>query len=169
MHAHNGRLDHLHRRVMGPGERAHDRGPDACSSPTNEAIVAGRVRTKVIRQVAPRCSGSQDPEDSIEDATVVHPWYAARLVRQHRPDGSPFLVGEFVAHDSGPFGQGLESRLGSQALQGSDRRRCGRDAPESGRIILTLSFVECDPTETCAIPYSPFLCLQFPDLISRAF
>jgi hypothetical protein len=23
-----------------------------------------------------------------------------RLVRQHRPDGSPFKVGEFVAHDS---------------------------------------------------------------------
>ena len=27
---------------------------------------------------------------------------ATRLVRQHRLDGNPFIVGEFVAHDSSP-------------------------------------------------------------------
>jgi hypothetical protein len=32
--------------------------------------------------------------------TRIHPWHAARLVRQHRVDGSPLNVGEFVAHDS---------------------------------------------------------------------
>ena len=51
---------------------------------TNEAIVASSVRTEVVRQVAPRRSRSQDPEDALEDTTVVHPWHAARLVRQHR-------------------------------------------------------------------------------------
>src|SRR5262245_20969281 len=45
-------------------------------------------------------SGSQDPEDAIENTTVVYPRSVARLVRQHRPDGDPFIIGEFVAHDS---------------------------------------------------------------------
>lgn len=26
--------------------------------------------------------------------------YAVRPIRQHQPDGSPFIVGEFIAHDS---------------------------------------------------------------------
>jgi len=47
-----------------------------------------------------RWPGSQDPENAVEDAAVIHPWHAAGLVGQHRLDGTPFLVGEFVAHDS---------------------------------------------------------------------
>src|SRR5262249_28097824 len=45
---------------------------------------------------------SQDPEDAIEDTTVVRPWHAARLVRQHQLNGRPLVVGEFTAHDSSP-------------------------------------------------------------------
>jgi len=56
-------------------------GPRARPSPTNEAIVAGGVRTEVVRQIAPWRSRSQDPEDAIEDATIIHPRHAARLVR----------------------------------------------------------------------------------------
>src|SRR6476646_1213313 len=85
---------------MGGGQRVHDAAPDASPSPANEAVVAGGVRTEVIGQVAPWCSGSQHPEDAIEDTPVVHPRHATRLVRQHRFDGGPFIVGEFVAHDS---------------------------------------------------------------------
>ena len=107
MHADNRRVDHLHRRIMGSGQRVHDAAPDASPSPANEAVVAGGVRTEVIGQVAPWCSRSQDPEDAIEDTPVVHPWHAARLVRQHRLDGRPFMVGEFVAHDSSPRFRGL--------------------------------------------------------------
>ena len=66
----------------------------------NEAIVAGGVTPEAVGQIAPRSTGSQDPEDAIEDTAVVHAGHAARLVRQHRLDGSPFKVGEFVAHDS---------------------------------------------------------------------
>src|SRR5262245_29814883 len=102
MHADNGRVDHLHRGIMSASECTHYPGPHARSSPTNEAIVTSCVRTEVVRQVTPWRPGSQDPEDAIEDPTVIHPWHAARLVRQHRLDGSPFLVGEFVAHDSAP-------------------------------------------------------------------
>src|SRR5262249_17709314 len=46
-------------------------------------------------------------------------------------------------------GQGLESRLGSQAQRGSDRLGFGRDASGSRRIMLTLSFVVRDPEPTC--------------------
>jgi NAD(P)-dependent dehydrogenase (short-subunit alcohol dehydrogenase family) len=53
MHAHNGRVDRLCRRVMRPGGRTHDPGPDACSSPANKMIVARRVRTEFVRRVAP--------------------------------------------------------------------------------------------------------------------
>lgn len=47
----------------------------------------------------------EDPEDAIQDPSVVDPRNAARLVRQYWLDGGPFMVGEFVAHDSiPPFG-----------------------------------------------------------------
>ena len=78
-----------------------------CPSPANEAVVTSGVRTEVVRQVAPWRSGSQHPEDAIEDAPVVDPWHATRLVWQHRPDGCPFVDGEFVAHDSSPHFRGL--------------------------------------------------------------
>src|ERR1041384_549385 len=87
MDANDRRVDHLHGGIMGAGQRVHNADPDASSSPTNEAIVAGRVRTEVDWQVAPRCSRSEDPEDAIEDTTVIHPWHAARLIRQHRLNG----------------------------------------------------------------------------------
>ena len=57
-------------------------------------------KAKMIRQIAPRSPGSQDPEDAVEDTSVVYPRNATRLIRQHGLDGKPFIVGEFVAHDS---------------------------------------------------------------------
>src|SRR6516165_10448654 len=92
---------------MRSGQRVHYAAPHSSPPPANEAVVAGGVRTEVIGQVAPWCSGSQHPEDAIEDTPVVHPWHTARLVWQHRPDGCPFVVGEFVAHDSSPRFRGL--------------------------------------------------------------
>src|SRR5262245_8466022 len=85
------------------GECAHNHRPDTRASPADETIVAGRIRTEVVRQVTPGRPGSQDPEDAIEDAPVIHSCHAARLVGQHRLDGTPFVVGEFVAHDSVPL------------------------------------------------------------------
>src|SRR5262245_56605262 len=64
-------------------------------------------RAEVIRHVAPWRSGPQHPEDAIEDAPVVDPWHTARLIRQHRLDGCPFVVGDFVAPDSSPRFRGL--------------------------------------------------------------
>src|SRR5262249_17450370 len=115
MHADNRRVDHLHGCIVRSGQCVHDPAPDASPPPANETIVAGGMGAEAIRQIAPGCPGSQNPEDAIEDATVVRPRDAARLVRQHRLDGSPLIVGEFVAHDSSPRFWGLESRLESRS------------------------------------------------------
>src|SRR5258706_9778888 len=69
-------------------------------SPANETIVTGGSGTISLRQVAPWRTRAQDPKDAIEHATVIYTPNAARLVRQHRFDGSPFIITEFVAHDS---------------------------------------------------------------------
>src|SRR5215216_2306015 len=49
------------------------------------------------RQGAPE---RKTQKDAVEDAPVVNTGNATRLVRQNRPDGSPFKVREFIAHDS---------------------------------------------------------------------
>jgi hypothetical protein len=122
MHADDGGVYHLNSSVMGSGERVDDALPNASPPLTNEAVVAGGVRTKHLGQITPRCSRAQDPEDAIEDTTVVNPRNATRLVRQHGLDGNPFIIGEFVAHDSSlQFGE-FESQ-GSGKMQRSWRRR----------------------------------------------
>jgi hypothetical protein len=46
----------------------------------NEAIVAGGI-AEAAGQIAPWCPRSQDPEDAIENTTVIHPWHL--LVAMH--------------------------------------------------------------------------------------
>jgi len=129
---------------MGAGECAHDLGPHARSSPANEPIVAGRVRTEVVRQIAPWRPRSQNPKDAIEDTTVIHSWHAARLIWQHQFDGNPLIVGEFVAHDSTPSVGGLNH--GSAVRLNPPGQGALRSLfPQSGPIMLALSFVVHDP------------------------
>ena len=45
-------------------------------------VVASGVGAERIRQIAPQRSRSQDPEDAVDDAPVIDPRDAARLVRQ---------------------------------------------------------------------------------------
>ena len=100
---------------MGYGKRVYDAAPDARPAPSDEAIVTGGVGAKMIRQIAPRCSGAQDPEYAIEDTPVVYPRNATWLVRQHGPDGNPFMISEFVVHDSSPQFWKFESRRSGQS------------------------------------------------------
>jgi hypothetical protein len=51
---------------MGLREGFHDEVPDAGRSPTNKAIVAGCVRPKALRQIAPRCARTQYPKNAAE-------------------------------------------------------------------------------------------------------
>jgi hypothetical protein len=110
MHADDGGVDHLDSGIVGYGKRVYDAAPDARPAPSDEAIVTGGVGAKMIRQIAPRCSGAQDPEYAIEDTPVVYPRNATWLVRQDGPDGNPFMISEFVAHDSSPQFWKFESR-----------------------------------------------------------
>jgi CheY-like chemotaxis protein len=53
MNPDNGRVDHLHCRVMFDGQCVHDSVPDASSAPSGEAIIASCVRPKVLRPPQP--------------------------------------------------------------------------------------------------------------------
>jgi hypothetical protein len=73
MHADDRGINHLDSGIMGSGERVYDPTPHASPPPANEAVVASGVGTERIRQIAPGCSRSQDPENAVENTTVVHP------------------------------------------------------------------------------------------------
>jgi hypothetical protein len=45
VHAHDGSIDHLHRRIMTGSKRIHDLVPDASLPPPDEAIVTGGAGT----------------------------------------------------------------------------------------------------------------------------
>ena len=92
MHADNGGVDHLDSGIMDRGKCVYDAAPDTSPPPTDEAVVACGVRTKHLGRITPRCSRAQDPEDAIEDTTVVNPRNATRLVRQHGLDGKYFRL-----------------------------------------------------------------------------
>ncbi len=72
MHAHDGRVDHLHGRVMRASQRIYNLAPDAHPPPANKAIATGGVRTKNVWQVPARRPRFQHPKDAVEDTTVVY-------------------------------------------------------------------------------------------------
>jgi hypothetical protein len=151
MHADNRRVDHLHGSVMRGGQRIHNLAPDARLSPANDAIVAGGVWTKDIRQVPPRCPGPRHLKDAAEDTAVIHTRHAARFVRQERLDGDPFMVGEFIAHDSKLPVLKLESR-------GYDRSQVRiRGETDIDWQAKPFVSVENDPTRKCVA--GPGACL----------
>src|SRR6516164_285401 len=96
MNADNRRVDHLDSGIVSSGKRVYDAAPDAGLPPPTEAVVASGVRTKRLGQITPGSPESQDPENAVEDTSVVHPRNAARLVRQHWLDCGPFIIREFV-------------------------------------------------------------------------
>src|SRR5262245_18444813 len=100
MNPDNRGVDHLDTRIMCIRQCVYDAAPNTAPTPANEASIASGVWTEVGRQIPPRRARSQDPEDAVEDTTVIYPQYAARLARHHRFDSSPFIVAEFVAHDA---------------------------------------------------------------------
>lgn len=77
----------------------------SCSSSYSFCFMSHKLRTplvgtKTVRQVPPRRPGSQSP---------TMPWRVRRsftratprgLFGEHGPDGGPFVVGKFIAHDS---------------------------------------------------------------------
>ncbi len=74
--------------------------PGPIGFPTAQAVVAGGLGRVAFWQVLPGSAGAQDPENAIEDRTVIGP-RMARLMgmsgRQQRGDVFPLLIGKFVA------------------------------------------------------------------------
>ena len=66
--------------IVGSSKCVYDAALDTSPPPTAEAVVVCGVRTKLLGQITPRCSRAQDPEDAIEDTTVVEPRNPTRLV-----------------------------------------------------------------------------------------
>jgi hypothetical protein len=63
------------------------------------------------------------------------PGNVTRLVRQHRPYDSPFIVGEFLAHDLSPQFSEFESRETGQTQRlwlGLVRRLTSRSGHQAG-------------------------------------
>jgi hypothetical protein len=52
-------------------ERLERALPEALTAPTNEAIVDGLIGSIAGRQVAPGSASAVDPEDAVDDATVI--------------------------------------------------------------------------------------------------
>src|SRR5215470_10121345 len=65
MDADNGGVDHLDSGIMGSGKCVYDAAPDTSPPPADEPVVASGVWAKRHRQITPRCSRSQGPEDAI--------------------------------------------------------------------------------------------------------
>ena len=150
MHADNGGVDHLDSSIMGSGKCVYDAAPDTSPPPADDTVIAGRVRTKMIRQIAPRCPGSQDPEDAVEDTSVVYPRNATRPIRQHGLDGSPFTIREFVAHGSSPqFGSLNHGGLAESNLSRSPWR-FGAEA-DINQPTTPAETVENDPQKTFSV------------------
>ncbi len=56
-----------------------------------EEVLAGHAKSPLVRGIRHKPRAASDPCDAGR---------GARLVRQERLDGGPFVIGEFVAHDS---------------------------------------------------------------------
>ena len=50
------------------------------------------------------------PRNTVEDTPIVYPRNPTRLIGLHRLDGGPFIIGEFIAHDSSPSVWEFESQ-----------------------------------------------------------
>ena len=109
MNTHDRTVDHLHFAAVRLGHSIHQPVPDAGLAPAIEAIVGGRIRPVALRQIAPWCSGSQNPENAVEDAPVVSSSGPRTSLRQNRFDDAPLVIREIVAHDASSAAGQLES------------------------------------------------------------
>jgi hypothetical protein len=73
MRTNDGRIDHLQGGVAqsASSERLKDHIPDAAVGPPSKLSKDRVPIAEFLRQVAPRCAGSHQPEHRIEHATMV--------------------------------------------------------------------------------------------------
>jgi hypothetical protein len=89
MHAHDGGIDHLHRRVVTGSQRIHDLLPDASPPPPNEAIVTGGAGT---------IDFWQSRHDAPERRTQKMPLSTRRSFTRRTPRGLLGSIGLMAVH-----------------------------------------------------------------------
>jgi len=109
MNPHNRAVDHLHLAAMRLGDRVHQSVPNPSLTPAIEAVVSSRVRSIALRQIAPRGSRSQHPENAVHHPPVVLAFGTRTPLRQHSFDNAPLEIGKIVAHDPSSAVCDLES------------------------------------------------------------
>jgi len=78
-------------------QRRDDPRPAAVALPAREAAIDGLPRPVALRQIAPRCTGGQDPEHPVENGAMLAIVATLRLTRrQQRREARPGRIGEFV-------------------------------------------------------------------------
>ena len=88
-------IDH-HPLPIGFLDRFEDGGPSTFFRPAAEPLEDGIPRSESFGQVAPGCSGSQDPEDRSKEYPIVGGASGiGGFTRQHLFDSGKLLVGQF--------------------------------------------------------------------------
>lgn len=81
------------------GERRCDRLPDAGLAPSSEALIDRHPLAVLLRQVAPRRSGPDAPQDAVHDPPIVErrAALATAFGRQKILEQSPFGLAQIAA------------------------------------------------------------------------
>src|SRR3546814_16325607 len=64
--------------VVGGSDGVHQVVPYACLPPSGEAVVTGGTWAIALRQVAPRRTGTQHPEDAVQHAPIIDARHPSR-------------------------------------------------------------------------------------------
>jgi len=114
MKADNRAVDYLNVFIISHGNGIHDLVPNTGFAPATKAIIEGRVRALAFRQITPRGTGSQDPENTAQHSTVINTRNTAWFVWKTRFDNGPFKIRQIIAttHAQAPTVWNLESHRG---------------------------------------------------------
>jgi hypothetical protein len=90
--ADDGAVDQMHglRRML--RQSFENAQPHAALRPAIKAILAGRIKTIPLGQIAQRRAGARNVEDAVQHAAIILPRHPARFVGQQRRGDRPFLV-----------------------------------------------------------------------------
>lgn len=88
---------HLDVAIVRGCDGLHHTAPEPGFPPAHEAVVTGGAWAIALRQVSPRRTRSQHPEDAVQHTAVIDAWDASRLVGQQRFDHTPFEVGQIIS------------------------------------------------------------------------
>ena len=83
-------------------QRFEDTIKDAIGSPAIEPMIDALPLSIAFGQIAPRCSGSENPEHAIERGAMIIPFAAAFLYWEQTFETFPLLVADFISRHGPP-------------------------------------------------------------------